>query len=62
MLAISALGMLIAGGFVGLQLSQRFVVVGYGSALIIGLGIVSLGVFVRSLWQLLSGHTQGSVD
>lgn len=50
-LVFSIPGMLLALLFVVLQSMGRFIVVGYGSLL----------VFFRSLFRLLTGHTQGSV-
>jgi hypothetical protein len=60
-LVFSIPGMLLAVVFVVLQVMGRFVIVGYGSILVFVLGFVSLGVFFRSLFRLLTGHKQGSV-
>ena len=61
-LAFSVPGMLAAVLFVVLQCMGNFVVVGSGAGLILFLGFISIGVFVRSLFRLLTGHTEGSVD
>lgn len=61
-LVLSIPSMLLALVFIALQGMGRFVVVGYGSVLIFVLGFVSLGVFFRSLFRLLTGRTPGSVD
>ena len=60
--AFSSLGILLAAGFVALQVWEGLFVIGYGSILIIGIGFVSIGVFCRSLVSLLTGQTKGSVD
>ncbi len=61
-LVISTFGIALAGGFIGLQLMGGVFVIGRGSILLIGIGIFSLGVFLRNLWRLISGQTLGSVD
>jgi hypothetical protein len=61
-LVFSIPGMLLALVFVVLQGMGRFVIIGYGSLLIFVLGFVSLGVFFRSLFRLLSGKMEGSVN
>ena len=61
-LVFSIPGMLLALAFVVLQYMGRFVIIGYGSVLIFVLGFASLGVFFRSVFRLLTGHTEGSVD
>ena len=60
-LGFSMAGLLLVGGFIFLQVAGSFVVVGYGTVLLVVLGITSLGVFFRSLFQLLTGRNQGSV-
>src|SRR5438552_1666813 len=42
-LAFASVGIVVAGGFVGLQLYEGLFVVGYGSILIICLGFASIG-------------------
>ena len=61
-LVFSLLGLLLAGGFVGLQLWAGVFVIGYGSVLIIVVGFVSIGVFFRNLVLLMTGHAEGAVD
>jgi hypothetical protein len=55
-------GMLLAALFVAFQSMGRFVIIGYGSVLILALGFVSLGVFIRSIFRLITGYTDGSVN
>jgi hypothetical protein len=61
-LVLSIPGMLIPLACFVLQGMGGFVVIGYGAVLLFFLGFISLGVFFRSLFRLLTGHTQGSVD
>ena len=61
-LLLSMPGMLLACVFIVLQSMGRFIIVGYGSILILFLGLISVGVFIRSLFRLITGHTRGSVD
>ncbi len=61
-LIFSAIGMAVAVGFVATQWAGGFVIIGYGSILLILLGFVSAGVFVQSLIHLTTGRTSGSVD
>jgi hypothetical protein len=61
-LIFSLFGILLAGGFVGLQLWEGLFVIGRGSILLIVVGFISIGAFCRSLVLLLTGHTDGSVD
>jgi len=61
-LILSIPGILLSLAFVVLQGLGRFVIIGYGSVLILLFGFVSLGVFFRSLYRLLTGHTEGSVN
>ena len=60
-LAFSTFGILVAGGFILLQATGRFLVVGYGTILLVLIGFVSVATFFRSLFRLLTGNTQGSV-
>jgi hypothetical protein len=62
MLVTSAAGIAMAGVFIGLQVQAGVFVIGRGSVLILGIGIFSLGVFLRNLWRLVSGQNLGSVD
>jgi hypothetical protein len=61
-LVLSIPGMLVTVAFVVAQRMGHFIIIGYGSLLVIGLGFVSLGVFVRSLFRLLTGRTPAAVD
>ncbi|MES2569324.1 MAG: hypothetical protein V4710_04635 [Verrucomicrobiota bacterium] len=61
-LIFSIPGMLLALVFVILQVMGQFVILEHGSLLIIGLGFVSAGIFIRSVFRLLTGKTPGSVD
>jgi hypothetical protein len=61
-LIFSIPGMLLPIVFFLPQGMGGFIVVGYGSVLIYIFGFISLGVFFRSVYRLLTGHTQGSVD
>jgi hypothetical protein len=61
-LVCASFGILLAGCFIGLQFVGHVVVIGYGSILIIALGVLSLGVFFRSLILLVTGRAEGSVD
>jgi hypothetical protein len=62
MLIFSGVGVLIGGWFLFLEWSAGVIVIGRGSGAILGLGVVSLGLFLRSLWRLLTGKSAGSVD
>jgi len=58
----SSLGIAFAGGFVALQYFGRFIMIGYGPFVILGIGLISLGAFLRSLMLLLTGRAEGSVE
>jgi len=61
-LCFSAMGLAIAGGFYALQFWGGLYVIGLGSFLLIGVGIVSFATFVDSLWRLISGRVSGPID
>jgi|GEM_PF-2203571 len=62
MMATSALGILLAGAYVSLQVFAGVFVIGWGSMVILGIGFASAGIFFRNLWRLLTGQMLGSVD
>ena len=61
-LVFASFGILLAVGFVGLQLWEGLFVIGYGSILVMVVGFVSIGVFFRNLHLAFSGETDGAVD
>lgn len=61
-LILSIPGVLLPLIFVSLQVMGRFVIVGYGTLLLLILGCISFGVFFRSLFRLFLGKAPGAVD
>ncbi len=62
LIATSLVGIAFAGVFVGLQIYGGVFVIGKGSILILGVGVFSIGVFLRNVWRLFTGHMHGSVE
>ena len=62
MLAFSGCGILLAAGFIGLQVWSGVIRIGFSSAAAIVIGCVSTTAFVRNLWLLVTGKLEGSVD
>ncbi len=62
MLILSGIGLLIFGSFFVIQYFGRVIIVGWGSLVVAGLATYSGYVFLRSIWQLLSGRTRGGVE
>ncbi len=61
-LVFSIPGMLLAVAFIVFQSWGGFIILGYGSVLLLAVGLASIVVFFRSLFRLLTGRTPGSVN
>jgi hypothetical protein len=61
-LVFSALGLVIAGGFIGLQIWDGIFVIGRGTLMVDAIALTCLAAFFRSLMLLFTGRTDGSVD
>jgi len=62
MLAFSGCGILLSGGFIGVQIWAHFVWIGWVTAVAILVGVVSITTFLRNFWLLFTGRMEGSVD
>ena len=62
MLVFSGCGILLAGGFIGLQLWSHVFRLGMPTAWALVIAFVSVPAFLRNLWLLFSGKMDGSVD
>ena len=61
-LMLSIVGMMVSAGYVISQVMGPLIVIGYGSFLLIALGVISLFWFFKSLYRLAAGKSIGSVD
>src|SRR5262249_2953320 len=61
-LIFSALGLMLAGGFIALQMSDGIYVISRGSFLVDAVGLACLGDFLRTPVLLFTGRTDRSVD
>ena len=61
-LIFSGLAVAVVGAFYAVQILGGVYYVGTGPAAVAVFGVVSLGTFLRSLWQLLTGRMRGAVD
>ena len=62
MLAFSGCGVLLAGGFIAMQLWSHVFWFGWSTIGAFLLASVSIPAFLRNLWLLFSGKLEGSVD
>ena len=54
----SGVGLLLFAGFLFMQYAGRRLLVGFGVAIVWGLAITAMGVFTRSLWELITGRSE----
>lgn len=62
MIVISSIGVIGVAWIIVAQFMSGYFVTEKGILGVYGVGLVSIGVFFRSLFQLITGHLDGSVD